>query len=155
MNSIANILPRIQIDFPHLRFEAGETFCWTPKQQLITYTSHQANADHGVWALLHEVAHADLEHSAYKGDFNLLQLEVMAWHHAHKLAKRYDLSIDKEHVQDCLDTYRDWLHKRASCPVCEVVSLQRSDGRYQCFNCRSSWKVPRSPLCRVSRTQTA
>ncbi len=155
MNSISNILPKVRLDFPHLRFEPGDTFRWTPKQNLITYTSHQDNAEHGVWALLHEIAHAELGHVSYKGDFDLLQLEVTAWHHAHKLAKKYGISIDKEHVQDCLDTYRDWLHTRASCPVCNVVSLQRSDGLYQCFNCRSRWRVPRSPLCRVSRTQMA
>lgn len=155
MNSITNLLPELQRAYTDISFEAGTVFKWSPKDRTITYTSHQANADHGVWALFHEIAHAELQHDGYKSDFSLLQLEVAAWQHAVKVARRYGIEIDKEHAQDCIDTYRDWLHKRATCPTCSVVSIQRDDGVYQCFNCRSQWRVPRSPLCRVIRAQVA
>ena len=151
MNSIANILPTIKKDFPSITFTNGEAFLWSPNESKITYTTHQDVAEHGVWALLHEVGHAALGHKQYKNDFELLKLESAAWQYAKKLGKKYEISIDSEHIQDCLDTYRDWLHKRAKCPTCSVVSLQRTDRLYQCFNCKTTWSVPKSPLCRVTR----
>jgi hypothetical protein len=151
MTSIANILPIIQSDFPYINFTAGENFFWSPKDNKITYTSHQMDATHGVWALLHEVAHADLNHQHYLSDFELLQLEIKAWQHAKTIGKKYHIEIEHNHIQDCLDTYRDWLHLRAKCPKCTVISLQRPDSIYQCFNCKTTWQVPKSPLCRVTR----
>lgn len=151
MNSISNILPVLIKDFPGITFENGDSFFWSPREQRVTYTTHQDVAEHGIWALLHEVSHAALGHTDYKNDFELIKLESTAWQHAKRLGKKYGISIDAEHIQDCLDTYRDWLHKRATCPTCGVVSLQRSDSLYQCFNCQTTWSVPRSPLCRVTR----
>ena len=151
MNSIDNLLPLLKRDFPDLSFVPGEDFHWSPKYSRITYTTHQTVADHGVWALLHELAHAILGHIQYDNDFDLLKLESMTWQQAKILAKRYGIVISTEHVQDCLDTYRDWLHNRARCPQCDVVSFQRSDKLYQCFNCKTVWKVPRSPLSKTSR----
>lgn len=151
MNSITNILPALKKDFPAIIFANGESFLWSPREQKVTYTTHQDIAEHGVWALLHEVSHAALDHKHYNNDFELLKLESAAWQHAKRLGKNYGVSIDSEHIQDCLDTYRDWLHKRSKCPNCNVVSLQRTDKLYQCFNCRTSWTVPNSPLCRVTR----
>lgn len=151
MNSIDNILPALKQDYPDITFKNGELFFWSPRERKITYTTHQTVAEHGVWALLHEVAHAALDHTHYNHDFELLKLESTAWQYAKRLGKRYGVDIDSEHIQDCLDTYRDWLHTRAKCPKCSVVSLQRSDSLYQCFNCKTTWSVPRSPLCRVTR----
>ena len=151
MNSIANILPTLKKDFPDITFKNGDSFYWSPRERRITYTTHQDVAEHGVWALLHEVAHASLGHEHYSNDFELLKLETTAWQQAKRLGKQYSIDIDGEHIQDCLDTYRDWLHKRAQCPQCSVVSIQRHDGLYQCFNCKTTWRVPKSPLCRVTR----
>lgn len=155
MNSIQNILPTVKKDYKNIKFIAGETFLWSPKKQTITYTTHQIDAQHGVWALIHELAHAELSHNSYKSDFDLLKLESKAWEQAKYIAKRYDIKIDNDHIQDCLDTYRDWLHKRACCPNCSVVTVQRKDRIYQCFNCQTTWKVPSSPMCRVTRRVVA
>ncbi|HUD03662.1 MAG TPA: hypothetical protein VMR51_02640 [Patescibacteria group bacterium] len=141
MNSINNLLPILIRDFPDIKFQSGENFSWSPKERKIIYTTHQSVAEHGVWALLHEVAHASLGHINYHNDFDLLKLETRTWRQAKILGKKYDINIDNEHIQDCLDTYRDWLHSRAKCPKCGVVSLQRNDGLYQCFNCKNTWKV--------------
>jgi ribosomal protein L37AE/L43A len=146
MNSVSNLLPTLQKDYPNIKFEAGEIFFWSPRENKITYTTHQDNADHGVWALLHEVAHASLRHANYNNDFELLKLESATWQKARSIGKKYGVNIDNEHIQDCLDTYRDWLHNRARCSKCGVVSLQRSDGIYQCFNCRKTWDTPKTSL---------
>lgn len=148
---VASLLPSIKADYPSIKFKKGDNFAWSPVELLITYNEDDTNEQHAVWALLHEVAHADLGHKHYQSDVSLLKLEVNAWVRAKEIAKNYSVIIDEEHIQDCLDTYRDWLHKRASCPECNVVSLQQSNGVYKCFNCQSQWKVPSSPLCRVIR----
>jgi hypothetical protein len=141
MNSVSNLLLVIKRDFSHLKFLAGEDFHWSPKDNTIYYSTHQKNAKHGVWALLHEVAHAQLGHQDFNNDFDLIKIESKTWQEAVKIGKKYKVKIDKDHIQDCLDTYRDWLHNRARCPKCEVISLQRDDHLYQCFNCNTVWKI--------------
>jgi hypothetical protein len=151
MNSVANLLPILEKDYPDIKFIPGKTFAWSPRKGVIMYTSHQANSDHGVWALLHEVAHATLKHKDCNNDFDLLKLERTTWEQACEIGKKYGISIDNEHIQDCLDTYRDWLHDRASCPNCKVVSLQRQDGLYKCFNCKTAWQVSNSRRSLITR----
>jgi len=152
MNSVSNLLPTVKKDFPDLKFVAGEDFHWSPKDHIIYYASHQKVANHGVWALLHEIAHAQLDHQSYSNDFDLIKIENKAWQQAAKLANKYGITINKEHIQDCLDTYRDWLHSRAKCPNCHVVSVQRDDKLYQCFNCKTVWRVPTSPTSKINKT---
>lgn len=151
MNSIGNLLPRLQQDYPNITFEVGESFFWSPRDNKIYYTTHQTNVDHGVWALMHELAHALLGHVSYENDFELLKLESSTWQYAKVLAKKYCITINNDHVQDCLDTYRDWLYGRSSCPKCGVVSLQNSRNLYRCFNCRTAWQVPSSPRSLISK----
>jgi hypothetical protein len=144
MNSVQNLLPLIKKDFPDITFESGEKFLWWPKDNKIIYTSHHTNVDHGIWALFHELAHASLGHKNYSNDFELIKLESATWQKAKILAKKYGIEISNDHIQDCLDTYRDWLHGRACCPKCQVVSLQSDDRTYRCFNCKTRWRVPKS-----------
>ena len=153
--TVHKLLPQLQKDYPSITFVEGEMFVWSPNKQTITYSTVQHDALHDAWALLHEVAHADLRHKHYNNDVGLLMLEVAAWSRAKQIAQDYKVIIDEDHIQDCLDTYRDWLHKRSSCPECTVISLQQKNGDYKCFNCQTQWKVPASPLCRVSRIKIA
>ena len=150
MPSLPNTISKLKIKYPYITFVKGSSFVWSPSTQTITYGT-ETNINHAIWALIHEVAHADLHHAHYKNDLNLIMLESAAWNRAKEIAASIDIVIDEDHIQDCLDTYRDWLHKRSSCPACDVVSLQTEDSTYACFNCRTEWKVPASPLCRVSR----
>jgi hypothetical protein len=59
--------------------------------------------------------------------------------------------IDEEHIQNCLDTYRDWLHKRSTCPRCDSHGLQTSE-QYKCYNCRAVWRVGNERFCRAYRS---
>jgi hypothetical protein len=152
MPKISNVLSHLKKEYPNLTFKQGDLFAWSPKNATVTYTLEYTDETHAIWALIHEVAHASLAHKHYKNDIDLLRHEVSAWNAAKRIAKSLDITIQDDHIEDCLDTYRDWLHKRATCPHCSVVSLQQDDGTYSCFNCQTVWKVPVSPLCRVSRT---
>jgi hypothetical protein len=149
------LLESIRLEFPDLKFRAGQAFYWAPETGEVFYKSAMAQDDSNDkyrWALLHEVSHALLHHKQYNTDLELLQLEVAAWARAEQLAKQYDLCIDANHIQDCLDTYRDWLHSRSICPSCTTRCLQQSDQRhYRCHNCHTTWRVSASRFCRPYR----
>jgi hypothetical protein len=152
--ALDTLLDQIVADYPDLSFIESAQFSWHAGRKHVSFKKVGAGAQHNMWALLHELGHALLGHTEYTHDIELLQLEVAAWGRARELAKHYGLHIDEDYVEDCLDTYRDWLHLRATCPTCYARSLQASQSRYKCFNCASSWQVSRSRLCRPYRLQT-
>jgi len=141
--------------YPNLVFRAGTRFAWSPEQRQITY-DRRAKDNAGRWSLLHETSHALLEHCSYANDFNLIEMEVAAWERAkHLAAELLQETIDEDHIQDCLDTYRDWLHRRSTCPSCSTKSLQEDKQHYRCFNCQSRWRVTPSRFCRSYRATIA
>lgn len=136
---------------PTLKVIEGEAFSWSPASQTITY---KPGGQQKAWSLFHELAHALLGHKTYETDFELLLLEVAAWERAKELANQYKVAIDEERIQDCIDTYRDWLYQRSSCPTCDNTSLQQNAVTYQCFNCGTTWTVTASRFCRPYRLTT-
>jgi predicted RNA-binding Zn-ribbon protein involved in translation (DUF1610 family) len=154
--NLQNLLADIARDYPDLQFIESARFAWHPGKRQVSYSRKtSSNTMHDIFALLHELGHAILEHKDYIRDIELLKLEVTAWQKAKQLANHYGITLEPDYVEDCLDTYRDWLHLRATCPSCYVRSLQASADKYQCFNCGTCWQVSRSRLCRPYRLQTA
>ncbi len=150
------LLSNLQVKFPSLNFKSGTNFSWSPKTNYVIYKSMISDDKVATWSLLHEVGHALLGHQDYNSDFKLLTLEVSAWDKAKELAESFNCSIDQGHIEDCLDTYRDWLYQRSTCPTCTNCSLQTDINTYQCFNCGTIWKVSSSRMCRpYRRTLTA
>lgn len=146
------LIATLQAQFPALRFTPGQQFCWSPETGEIFYKAGARGAA-AMWSLLHETGHALLEHNNYKADLHLLRLEVEAWERARELAADNGVVIDEDHIQDCLDTYRDWLHKRSICPTCATKCLQQDDYQhYRCFNCHTVWRVSASRFCRAYRS---
>ena len=144
-------ISKLKARYPDLRYSAGEQFCWSPETAEIFY-KQDASGEQAIWSLLHETGHALLGHTGYEADFQLLRLEVAAWEEARDLARDLDITIDEDHIQDCLDTYRDWLYKRSICPTCHTKCLQQDDhAHYRCFNCHTIWKVSTSRFCRAYR----
>jgi len=140
---------------PNTQFESGDSFFWSPKQNKITYNKSLINSPIGAWSILHEAAHALMKHTSYNSDLGLLKLEAEAWDEAKKLGVQLDMAIDEDHIQDCLDTYRDWLHRRSTCPNCGIICLQSSSTLYYCHNCHGSWRVSASRFCRPYRLQVS
>jgi hypothetical protein len=140
---------------PDIKFRADESFYWSPEKKLISYNEETITKETGVWALLHEAAHAKLKHNNYSSDLALLKLEVEAWDEAKLLASLFHIKINEDHVQDCLDTYRDWLYRRSTCPACEVVCLQVLPTSYKCHNCHTTWSVSASRFCRPYRLKVS
>lgn len=138
---------------PDIDFIQGDNFCWSPSERKIIYDPTKTNNE-GNWALLHETGHALLGHLSYKSDYELLKMEISAWEKAKDLAAKLGLSIDEEHIQQCLDSYRDWLNRRSTCPTCGTKALQKDIANdYSCFNCHTCWQVSPSRFCRSYRSR--
>ncbi len=146
------LIAELQQQYPGLRFKAGKQFCWSPETGEVFYKTN-ATSQQAAWSLLHETGHALLGHTSYRADFELLRMEIDAWQKARELAASFELTIDEDHIEDCLDTYRDWLYKRSICPKCTTKCLQQGDFvHYRCFNCSTTWRVTTSRFCRAYRS---
>lgn len=142
----------IKKKYPEINFKVGKSFYWSSIDQTIYYQKKYQDSDKANWTLFHEVGHALLDHKNYSSDYSLIQMEIDAWNKAIKIANSLNIKIDPEHIEECLDTYRDWLHKRSQCPKCRTSTFQDSDIQYYtCFNCQFSWKTSQSKICRPYR----
>lgn len=141
---------RLTLDFPDYHFKPGREEHWSPRTKTVIYKSDQPLQEL-YYGLLHELAHALLGHANYQGDFELLRLETKAWELASEIGKKYEVIIDDEHIQNCLDSYRDWLHRRSTCPTCGTHVLQRDISTYQCYNCQAIWQVSSGRFVRPYR----
>ena len=150
---IKSLSSRCQDLLTETKFVSGKTFYWSPATKTIHIVDGLLDTAIGQWSLLHEVAHAQLNHNSYVDDSALLKLEVEAWEMAKKTALTFKIQIDEEHIQDCLNTYRDWLYARSTCPTCALNSLQVDQTTYLCLNCSTRWSVSQSRFCRPYRMQ--
>lgn len=140
----------LQTNYPGFKFKAGKQDHWSPSSKTIIYNPDRP-LNELKQSLLHELSHALLDHRDFKSDFELLKLEAEAWAKASELATQYDLVISEDHIQDCLDTYRDWIHRRSTCPSCGVHVLQQDSQTYRCFNCQHEWSVTSGRFVRSYR----
>lgn len=144
-----NFVAKLCVDFPHLRFVPGPVSRWSPQDNVVNYSID--GSVENTWGVLHELGHALLNHQAYQTDIELLRKETAAWAKASLLSKRYAIDIAEPHIQECLDTYRNWLFKRSSCPACGAQGIQIETKKYNCLNCRKAWNVTATRFCRPYR----
>jgi len=149
-----NLINSLRADYPQIKFVAGEVFSWAPAEKKVIYPNKDTDEERFNWSLLHETGHALLGHQSYSTDIELVSLESEAWAKAKNIAKKYSINIEEDHIQDCIDTYRDWLHQRSACPNCNNHSIQQDSRTYRCFNCGQSWSVSSSRFCRPYRLKT-
>lgn len=147
-NKFTSLLKQVKHDFPDVRFEAADSFYWSAETRSIHYNTSSENP---TWSLLHELGHMTQEHTTYNSDARLVRMEVEAWETALVIGKQYGYTIDEEHVQDCLDSYRHWQHTRSRCPICTQSGLEVQSGHYRCINCQHRWQVTVNRFCRVYR----
>lgn len=145
------IIKQIKSLYPTLKFRAAAQFSWSPETGEIVYV-RGSSGKNASWSLLHETGHALLGHKNYRSDYELIRLEVAAWDKAKQIGQHLGITIDEDHIQDCLDTYRDWLNKRSICPSCGTQSIQQGElVHYRCHNCHTVWHVSANRFCRAYR----
>lgn len=145
MNSL---LKTLRQDFEAITFVPAEEFRWSPADQTVYYDENHPNR-HAL--LLHELAHGILGHHTYERDVHLVGLEMEAWEKARNLASTYSIPINEDSLQDHLDTYREWLHARSSCPDCSANGHQVEKARYRCLACSTDWRVNEARVCALRR----
>lgn len=152
MAEISLLVKQLASDYPLITFEAGDDFVWSPDRNTVSYNeAHHAAPE----LLLHELGHALLQHHDYRRDVQLLGLEVDAWTKARAIASNYDVTIGDDTVEDHLDTYRDWLHARSTCPACEATGHQIKKAEYSCIACGHQWRVNDARVCALRRYSTS
>lgn len=147
-NTLNHFLQRIQKDFPDLHVVASQKSYWDPSNGTIYYNRDAKNP---LWSILHELGHMQAKHTSFRLDVELLIMETEAWKIAKNLALIYRIPLDKEHIDNCLDSYRDWLYARSMCPGCTQTGVQDNQKLYNCLNCRRSWSVSTSRFSRSYR----
>ena len=149
MPSIDLLIKSLAADFPKLTFHEADYFSWAPSTNTISFSLSEP---HGAERLLHEVAHAELAHKGYERDIDLIAMERDAWQRARTtLSDKYDLAISSEVVEAHMDTYRDWLHARSTCPHCTATGLQIGKKTYKCLACLKTWDVNEARVCALRR----
>ncbi|HCR55642.1 TPA: hypothetical protein DIV49_01595 [Candidatus Saccharibacteria bacterium] len=149
MPSTDSLLKQLKESYPQLSFTEADDFQWLPTTHTIAYPASDDSFDA---RLLHEVSHALLEHHDYTRDVDLIAMERDAWQYARStLAPRFEVTITADNIQDDMDTYREWLHARSTCPKCGANGLQTKQWHYRCLSCANIWKVNEARSCALRR----
>ena len=148
MRSMSSLIHKLKTTFPDIAFVEAEQFSWSPRQQTVFYNPKQAHASH---LLLHELSHALLGHTTYRRDIELVAMETAAWEKAREYAEQYTIRFNEAVIQDHLDTYREWLHARSTCPQCSANGYQTEAFTYECPACTHTWRVNEARLCALRR----
>lgn len=150
--TLSSIVKQLANDYPEYQFHTGEVFSWSHHSRTITYVDETSQS--AIAQLLHETAHAILNHHHYARDIDLIAMERQAWELAvHQLAPHYHiaLTMNDDAVQDALDTYRKWLHARSTCPTCGAVGIETAKHFYRCLHCHNEWRVNEARSCELRR----
>jgi hypothetical protein len=148
MLSIRSLITKLSSDYPDLNFIASEGFSWSASTATIHYDASSIHVED----LIHEVAHAALKHQNYERDIQLIEMERCAWEFAlDTLGPQYNIGISEDYIQKSLDTYRDWLHSRSTCPDCQATGIQTEKNNYRCVACGQWWRVNDGRVCALRR----
>jgi len=149
MQSIHSLIKKLSLDYPEFGFDTADEFLWSANKKTVFYNP---KLPHSREYTLHELSHALLGHSEYKRDIELIKLERDAWEYAKtELAPRYGVNISEDTIQDNLDTYRDWLYARSTCPECRTTGIETKTQNYRCLACGAIWRVNEARICALRR----
>lgn len=150
--SMSSLIETLATAFPTLTFESGERFEWRPNESKIIYDETDQLHDA---RLLHELGHAQLHHTTYDRDIDLIAMERDAWQIARlEFAPRFGVLVPADVIHFDMDTYRDWLHSRSTCPHCSSNGIQIKKSEYKCVTCLQTWRVNEARSCQLKRYRT-
>jgi len=148
MQSIASIITKLKANYPRFSFLQSDNFWWSPSENTIHYN---AKVKDSAALLIHELSHALLGHKGCISDVKLITMERQAWDYASKIAPFYDIKITNKIIQQNLDSYRDWIYRRSTCPKCSAIGLQDKKNIYKCLACNNKWQVNQAKECKLRR----
>jgi hypothetical protein len=148
MQSTTSILKNLRSNYHQFTFKLGDDFHWSSPSNTIFYDN---SSDNQYAFLFHELSHALLGHTNYSKDIELLSMERQAWELASQIAAKYQYSIDDYIIQTNLDSYRDWMHARSTCPGCKATGIQIDKRSYACPSCDQKWSVNDARTCALRR----
>lgn len=143
-----NLLKKVALDYPAIRFKPGEHFKWSSTEKIIYYDALEEDAE---TFLFHELAHAVLDHDDFKLDVELVRKEAKAWEYTASLSEKYGITSDKQKADEALESYRYWLFKRSKCPDCGANGLQTKNTHYKCLACGCNWSANDARICGLKR----
>lgn len=145
------LLSQLELLYPAIDFTEGDSFAYSYGDNRVMYPGSRSHFLQFSYSLLHELGHAEALHNNFKNDLELINLERDAWDIAVRIGHKIGIAIDTNHIEKCMDTYRDWLYARSLCPNCHQCGLQSGSREYSCPFCQNRWTVSESRLCKVSR----
>lgn len=144
--SMNSVVKQLASNYTEYSFVAGERFAWNPVANTVYYEPEGSLA-----RLLHELGHGLLQHEVYDRDVELLKMEADAWKKAREISPAYGVSLTEDDIENHMDSYRDWLHSRSTCPNCEATGVQSDANHYRCLECNASWRVNEARTCGLKR----
>lgn len=148
MPSTLSVIRLLSTRYPQFIFAPSNEFRWSPSENTVFFIQNSQTPSF----LIHELSHALLGHTDYSRDVELIAMERSAWDEAMVLAREYAITIRKDDIETQLDSYRDWLHARSTCPSCSATGMQTKKREYTCLACRHSWRVNEARVCGLKRT---
>lgn len=149
MPSIHSLINKLAAEYPQFTFAKGDAFQWSAEHNTITFREDDSDAGP---QLLHELSHALLQHKTYERDIKLIGLERDAWEYAKEtLSENYNTPIADDIIQTSLNSYRDWLHARSTCPTCTATGIEITKKTYRCPACQGEWGVNEARVCGLRR----
>lgn len=175
------IVDFITTKYPDVRYKSGTQYYWSPEDKTVFYKARDTSQEgiwsllHETGhALLHHTNYysdfelVKMEVAAWEKAKELS--EIISRNTENEKRKTGVLQKDnaaspvpipyslftipppsEDHIQDCLDSYRDWLHKRSLCPDCRLSSIQINERTYACIFCHKQWHVTAERFCRPYR----
>lgn len=145
VNDLKNLLNHLKTAYPNFRFKVGSRFKYRYPNQISLENPENSGTPPAFFALqtLHELGHALCKHKNYQTDVQRLKIEREAWEAAKTAYEnlpndlKNTLKWDEDYIEDSLDTYRDWLHKKSICKTCGLTCYQTDDGAYHCPRCEN------------------
>ncbi len=131
MENSIKFVEKIKKTYPKFKFKQGKRFSFHPKNTII-FAEDEENFE---ILLLHELGHALNGDFSFKTDVERLKIELNAWETAKSLAKTFKIPYNEEFIENELDSYRNWLHKKSLCKKCGLTCYQTPDGVYHCPHC--------------------
>lgn len=139
------LIKKLANDFPELTIAKGSRFQFSPPNHIFyPPKSPYPNAKNKL-LLLHELGHYLIRLNDYSTDIELIEIEALAWQKARELCLGYKISFDEDFAEDCLDSYRNYLHYSSLCKNCQLAGYQDDSGTYHCPLCGNNWRNQKTP----------